>query len=50
VAGDHHDRDARIETPRHRDVSGVLERVPRQFVHSDTILSTLAGLLGAPAS
>jgi len=25
----------------------VLERVPRQFVHSDTILSTLSGLLRA---
>jgi signal recognition particle receptor subunit beta len=35
---------------RHRDLHGVLERVPRQFVHSDTILSTLAGLLGAQPS
>jgi signal recognition particle receptor subunit beta len=32
---------------QHPELHGVLDRVPRQFVHSDTILTTLAGLLRA---
>jgi signal recognition particle receptor subunit beta len=31
---------------RHHDLHDVLSRVPRRFVHSDTILATLAGILG----
>jgi hypothetical protein len=32
---------------RREDLHPVLDRVPRQFLHSDTIITTLAGLLRA---
>jgi hypothetical protein len=34
---------------RRRDLRRVLHRIPRQFLHSDTILTTLDGLLGTPS-